>query len=178
LISQLSDEEAGTPTHHSSVTYMNMPMSLSLPALIPLPPWPCVRIDGMAAGQLVLDVAAGRPVVLASVSGIAGLAGVGWWAALTEALHQENKAPFLTLLDVSDQTGQVLAALRAGVKTIAFRPPADMPHDGISRLLGLATAHGANLYGPPSCSIEPCWIRNRDAPLRQWLAQHIDTQGM
>jgi hypothetical protein len=137
-----------------------------------------VRIDGLAAGQLVLEVAVGRPVVLASAPGVAGLAGAGWWAALTAALGQENQSPFLALLDTADQTGQVLAALRAGVKAIAFQPPADMPHDGINRLLGLATAHGAILYAPPSCPIQPCWIRNRDAPLRQWLAQHIDTQGM
>jgi len=130
------------------------------------------------AGRLVLDVAAGRPVVLASTPGIAGLAGAGWWAALTELLHQEYCVPFLALLDVSDQTGQVLAALRAGVKAIAFRSPPDMPHDGMVRLLGLVAAHGASLHALPSCPIEPCWIRNRDAPLRQWLAQRIDTQGM
>jgi hypothetical protein len=137
-----------------------------------------VRIDGLAAGQLVLDVAAGRSVILTSAPGIAGLAGAGWWAAVTEALRRESQAPFLMLLDVADQTGQVLAALRAGVKDIAFRPPADMPHDGTTRLVGLAGAHGACLYTPPSCPIEPCWIRNRDAMLRQWIAQRIDTQGM
>ncbi|MQP65576.1 hypothetical protein GE253_09480 [Niveispirillum sp. SYP-B3756] len=150
-------------------------MSATPPRFTPLPPWPCVRIDGQAAGQLVLELAAGRPLILASAPGIAGLAGAGWWAALGKGLQQDG---VLLLLDAVDQMGQVLAALRAGVPAIAFAPPAAMPDDGIGRLLGLAAAHGATLYQRPAHAIEPCWIRNRDASLRQWLSQQLDIQGM
>lgn len=164
--------------HPDPQPLMKVAMPVSPAGFTPLPPWPCVRIDGLATGQLVLAVAAGRPVILASTPGIAGLAGAGWWAALTAALVQQNNGRFLALLDVADQTGQVLAGLRAEVKAIAFAPPAAMPHDGTKRLLGLALAHGATLYQPPARAIEPCWIRNRDASLRQWLGQQLDIQGM
>lgn len=159
--------------------FLKAPMPATPSGFAALPPWPCVRIDGAAAGQLVLELAAGRPVILTSSPGIAGLAGAGWWAALGEGLQQAAPgAPFLLLLDAADQTGQVLAALRAGVQAIAFAPPAAMPDDGIGRLLGLAAAHGATLYQRPAHAVEPCWIRNRDASLRQWLGQQLDIQGM
>ncbi|WP_051330390.1 hypothetical protein [Niveispirillum irakense] len=156
-----------------------MPALPPAPGTAPLPDWPAVQVDGLAAGRLVLKVAAGRPVILLSAPGIAGLAGAGWWAELATAWRGEaGQAPFLPLLDVVDMPGQALAALRAGVSAIAFTPGPTTPDGVLERLAGLAAAHGACLYPVPPVSIQPCWTRNRDAVLQQWLMQQLGFQGL
>ena len=135
---------------------------------------PAVRVDGLAAGRLVLDIAAGRPVRLVSDIGIAGLAGAGWWAGLNRAWQEHAAGPFLALLDCDTLPGQVLAALRAGVTDIIFQAGPDKPIGLTERLTSLTQAHGGRLHGRPTPVLEPCWRRNRDAPLRQYLSQHID----
>lgn len=135
---------------------------------------PAVCVDGLAAGLMVLDIADGRPVRLVSAPGIAGLAGAGWWAGLQRAWAGAAKGPFIAILDCADLPGLVLSALRAGCADIAFTPGPATPQGLHQRLTSLAEAHGARLHPPPVAATEPCWRRNRDAPLRQYLVQHID----
>ncbi len=145
------------------------------------PDWsavPAVRVDGYAAGCLVLDLAGGRPVRLLSDHGIAGLAGAGWWAGLLRAWNKAATGPFLALLDCADLPGQVMAALRAGVTDIVFDAGPQTPAGLVERLSSLADAHGSRLHNPPVNVVKPCWRRNRDAPLRQYLSQHIDFTHM
>ncbi|MFV3074405.1 hypothetical protein [Niveispirillum fermenti] len=139
---------------------------------------PAVRVDGHVAGRLVLELAAGRPVRLVSAPGIAGLAGAGWWAGLLRLWRTEATGPFLALLDCTDLEGQVLSALRAGVTDIVWQPRPDAADGVAARLLSLATAHGARLHPPPVGVTEPCWRRNRAAPLRQYLSQCLDFAQM
>ena len=141
------------------------------------PDWsstPAVRVDGLDAGGMVLDIAAGRPVRLVSAPGITGLAGAGWWVELQRAWAAQAQGPFLALLDCADLPGLVLSALRAGCTDILFTP-GPTSHAAIhQRLTSLAEAHGARLHRETGPVIELCWWRNRDATLRQYLAQVID----
>ena len=135
---------------------------------------PAVRVDGLAAGRMVLEIADGRPVRLVSDVGITGLAGAGWWAGLQAAWTQAASGPFQALLDCGDLPGLVLSALRAGCTDIAFTPGAATPEGVAARLTSLAEAHGARLHPSPTGVTEVCWRRNRGATLRQYLSQHID----
>lgn len=139
---------------------------------------PAVRVDGLAAGQMVLEIARGRPVRLVSATGISGLAGAGWWAGLQQAWTQQAQGPFQALLDCADLPGLVLSALRAGCTDIAFTPGPATPLGVTERLTSLAEAHGARLHAAPLGVTEVCWRRNRGATLRQYLTQHIDLPAM
>lgn len=145
----------------------------------PTPPaWPAVIVDGLVAGRCVLEVAGGQPVILLSAPGILALAGAGWWAELVTAWRQyANGAPFLALADMVDQPGDVLAALRAGIKDLVFTP-GDVHPDVADRLAGLAAAQDARLYSRPHAVLEPCWRRNGDASVRQWLRQRLEIQRL
>ncbi|MFV3128743.1 hypothetical protein [Niveispirillum sp. KHB5.9] len=141
------------------------------------PDWsaaPAVRVDGLVAGQMVLEIADGRPVRLVSDVGITGLAGAGWWAGLQQAWAHTAKGPFRAILDCADLPGLVLSALRAGCTDIAFTPAPATPQGVNDRLTSLAEAHGARLHPAPTSVTEVCWRRNRGATLRQHLTQHID----
>lgn len=137
-----------------------------------------VTVDGLASGSMVLDLAAGRPVRLVSFPGIAGLAGAGWWAGLCAEWNQRATGPYQAILDCTDLPGQVMSALRAGVKDIAFAAGADAAPGLSDRLSSLAAAYGARVLAPPEPVLQPCWRRNRDATLRQWLTQSLDFRGM
>lgn len=139
---------------------------------------PAVAVDGLASGALVLELAAGRPVRLVSSPGIAGLAGAGWWAGLCAEWDRRATGPFQAILDCADLSGQVMSALRAGVKDIAFAAGADAAPGLSERLSSLAVAYGARVLAPPEPVLKPCWRRNRDATLRQWLTQSLDFRGV
>lgn len=154
---------------------------MSEPAPPPLsapPAWPAIIVDGLAAGRCVLEVATGRPVILLSAPGILALSGAGWWAALIGEWRQAaREAPFLPLADMADQPGDVLAALRAGIKHLVFKPTGTHP-DIAGRLAGIAAAQDARLYSRPTHVLEPCWRRNGDASVRQWLRQRLEIQRL
>lgn len=139
---------------------------------------PAVRVDGLDAGRLVLEIAAGRPVRLVSDRGISGLSGGGWWAALQAQWQAEAAGPVMALLDCADLPGLVLSALRAGCRDIAFTAVPATPDGVVTRLTSLAEAHGAHLHPAPTRVTEVCWRRNRGATLRQYLSQHIDFKQM
>ncbi|MBP7336591.1 hypothetical protein [Niveispirillum sp.] len=145
------------------------------------PDWsimPAVRVDGLEAGRIVLEIAAGRPVRLVSDRGISGLAGAGWWADLQAAWEAEATGPVMALLDCADLPGLVLSALRAGCRDIAFTAGPATPEGVCTRLTSLAEAHGSRLHPAPTGVTEVCWRRNRGATLRQYLHQHIDFKQM
>lgn len=152
-----------------------------MPQRAPATDWsaaPAVRVDGLTAGRLVLEVAAGRPVLLVSAPGISGLAGAGWWAGLQRHWQDIATGPFRAVLDCADLPGLVLAALRAGCQDVAISPGPGMIDGVADRLTRLASAAEARLYTAPLPVTEMCWRRNRDATLRQYLNQHIDFKQM
>ncbi len=139
---------------------------------------PAVRVDGLAAGRMVLEIADGRPVRLVSDRGISGLAGGGWWAGLHHLWQDDAAGPFMALLDCADLPGLVLSALRAGCRDIVFTPGPATPQGVLARLTSLAEAQDSRLHPAPTSVTEVCWRRNRGATLRQYLSQHLDFKQM
>ena len=75
--------------------------------------------EARAAAALACD--RGVPLCLVSAPGAGGYAGGGWWRALTDRLAQEFPGLTVTsVLDCGDGPGYVLAALRAGVRDVAY----------------------------------------------------------
>ncbi|WP_114394363.1 hypothetical protein [Oleisolibacter albus] len=135
---------------------------------MPLPPNP-IRIRSLADGRAALAVARelGCPLVLVSDPGAAGFAGPGWWAALESALDTAADGhPLVALLDCADNPGHVLAAIRAGVRDIAFAGPADVG----ARLADIAAQAGSRLHPPVAGALD---LRGGASPaaLRAWLAR-------
>lgn len=83
------------------------------------PPPPSFVVHSLDQARAALAAAAGRPVRLISPPGCPALHGIGWWQALIRRLRDENPAPFVTVLDCGDDGGWALAALRAGVESVA-----------------------------------------------------------
>lgn len=142
------------------------------------PHTPAIRVDGLEAGRIVLEIASGRPVRLISYPGIAGLAGAGWWAALQDEWGNIATGPFLAVLDCADLPGLVLGALRAGCTDIAISPGPGIGDSVDTRLTSLTEAHGARLHRLSQPVTEVCWRRNRGATLRQHLTQVLDFKQM
>jgi hypothetical protein len=100
-----------------------------------------VIIHGWAEAQAALAAARGS-LTLVSAPGAAGYAGAAWFAAL--AAQGEAAFPHVAqrwVLDCGDAPGHVLAALRAGVRSIVFAGAADARE----RLANAAAACGAEL---------------------------------
>lgn len=84
----------------------------------------------------------GGVVTLESPAAAAGYQGIGWWRALVAALAAEfPHQPFDTVLDCGGAPGHALAALRAGVTTVAV----DAPPETLAALQEIAAALGGRL---------------------------------
>jgi hypothetical protein len=69
--------------------------------------------------------ALGSPLVLRSAVGAGGFAGVGWFAALVEAVMARHPDLAVTfILDCADEVGTAMAALRRGLTHLRFSGPA------------------------------------------------------
>lgn len=78
---------------------------------------PAVTIHGLDHARAALRP--GRPVLLLSAPGAALYAGVAWWRALIQAIHDEFPAqPAPDALDCADAPGRALEALAAGCRLI------------------------------------------------------------
>ena len=85
-----------------------------------------------------------RAVLLCSEQGASAWLGAGFWAALQTRAHAEfPDVRFDLVLDCADRAGDVMAGLRAGVRSMVFRgdPPA------LERLQDMARRAGANVAG-------------------------------
>jgi hypothetical protein len=92
----------------------------------------------------VLEAAAGRPVILMSARGMAGFMGPLWFKALVdEAAAAYPHASITGALDVADEAGTALAALRCGFKLVCFTGPEDTR----ARLDDIAHQMGAAVEG-------------------------------
>jgi fructose/tagatose bisphosphate aldolase len=82
---------------------------------------------GEAKAALKAARGAGRPVVLLSAPGAAQVLGPAVWREMiAEAARAEPGAAFDAILDCGQDLGAALAALRAGVKSIALDAPAEV----------------------------------------------------
>jgi hypothetical protein len=101
-----------------------------------------IIIHSLAHAVAALRAAAGRPVVIASARDAGIYAGPGWFGALLLAAREAvPAAEFEALLDCGDDSGAVMAAIRAGIPAVLFTGHADVA----ARLADIATQAGARL---------------------------------
>jgi fructose/tagatose bisphosphate aldolase len=116
---------------------------------------------------------AGCPLLLASAPGAGCYAGAGWFAALVAAARAEfPDADLAAELDCADQPGAALAALRAGVAQVRFRPGSDGGNaEAAARLGEIAGQLGATLEtGEPPPGLDLRHARDAAALCRAFLA--------
>jgi hypothetical protein len=117
-------------------------------------PAACFTIHSLAHLRAALSAGAaiGRPVAVLSAAGASAFAGAGWFAALVEQGHREFPEVALTaMLDCGDRGGDVLAALKLGLRHVIFTG-----HPGAAARLGdIASRTGASIVAarPPSCDL-------------------------
>jgi hypothetical protein len=111
---------------------------------------PILRIHGWPELQAALAATPpGGDLTVTSAPAAAGHAGPGWFAALADRARAVRPDVRLTaILDCADRAGDVLAALRAGVRDVVFTGP----EAATGRLAALAAAEGAVLHRQaPDC---------------------------
>ena len=97
---------------------------------------------GTAEAGLALRLAAGRPLLLLSAPGAAGILGAAGWRALVDAAaRQAPGAVFADALCCADAPGLALAALRAGCRLLVL----DGACAGFGQVAGAAAEIGAAL---------------------------------
>ena len=117
-------------------------------------PAACFTIHSLAhlRAALTAGAASGRPVVVLSAAGASAFAGAGWFAALIEQGRRESPEVELTaMLDCGDRGGDVLAALKLGLKHVIFTGHAE----AAIRLGDIASRTGASIVTarPPTCDL-------------------------
>ena len=126
-----------------------------------------IRIHGWACLLAALQaVPSGGALLVVSAAGAGGHAGAGWFKALIEQAERTRPDLRLTaVLDCADKPGDVLAALRAGVRDIAFQGSAA----AAARLAGMAAESGARLHRALPDSVDLRHCRDPVATARRWL---------
>jgi hypothetical protein len=119
---------------------------------------PAVVVYGLDQARHVLRAAAaaGRPVVVASPPGAAAYWGPMYFQeVMARAAQGASGAVFTAVLDCGDRPGDVLAALRQGLRCVVFRG-----RDDVARQLGsIAGPLGARLLPDLAPAID---LRNVD----------------
>ena len=124
---------------------------------------PAVIVHG--AADVLLAVAAGRPVTLLSAPGAASYAGCAWWRALvTRARAAAPDLPVADILDCGDASGHALAALRIGQLHLVLWPDAA----GWDAVAAMAAARGGIVLrqAPPALDLAGHGAARR---LHEWL---------
>ena len=107
-----------------------------------------VIVHSLEQARAALRAAAelGVGVTLASASGAGAYAGPLWFKALIDAARKAHPEVELdAVLDCAEEAGTALAALRAGIRRIAFSGPPDVA----ATLAAIAAAQGATLETGP-----------------------------
>lgn len=103
-----------------------------------------IIVYSLDQARAALDAAAGRPVILINARGMAGFMGPLWFKALVEeARAAYPDAAVTAALDVADEPGTALAALRCGFKLVRFTGP----DEARVRLDDIAAQLGASVEG-------------------------------
>ncbi len=100
-----------------------------------------IIVYSLDQARAALDAAASRSVILMSARGMAGFMGPLWFKALVdEAAAAYPHADVTGALDVADEAGTALAALRCGFKLVRFTGPeeARVRLDDIARQMDAA----------------------------------------
>jgi hypothetical protein len=132
---------------------------------------PAVVVRGAAEAAAALAVAEGRPVLLLSAPGAAGLLGPAGWRALVA--RAESQAPGASCADAlccGDAPGLALAALRAGCQILVL----DGACPAFAAVAGAAAEAGVTLWParPPAFDLAGLDLGRSGgrAKLAEWLA--------
>ncbi len=116
---------------------------------------------------LKVAVRLGQPVILVSAPEAACTVGPAWFQAVVrEACHSYPCAQVTDLLDCGDKPGQVLAALRQGLKTIRFTGPKEVR----IKLSDLAQQYGAQVVWGRLKTLDLLYEADLEAACETWLA--------
>jgi hypothetical protein len=135
------------------------------------PPPPAIIIHSLdqALAAAVAATAVNSPLVLRSAPGAGGAAGVGWFAALAEALAERHPAlPMTLVLDCADEAGTVLGAFRRGLKRVRFTGPPEVA----AKLAAIAAAQGAALDEDCRPALDLLGQADPEALCRRWLTDN------
>lgn len=127
-----------------------------------------VEIHGLADALIAAEAAAalGVPLMLLSAPGAGAYAGAGWWLGLVEAVRQAQPGLAVeAVLDCADRPGAVLAALRAGVRSVVFTGAAE----AAAALADIAGQTGATLLTGRPEALGLRGRRDAAAACRAWL---------
>ncbi|WP_372624162.1 hypothetical protein [Falsiroseomonas sp.] len=130
---------------------------------------------GAAEAREILRQAAGRPVLLLSAPGAAGMLGApGWRALLARAAEAVPDACFADALCCGAAPGQALAALRAGCRILVL----DGACPAFPAVAAASAAAGARLLParPKALDAQELDLRRPagQARLAHWLAAQTD----
>lgn len=120
-----------------------------------------------ARAALAAAAELGVPVMLVSAAGAGAYAGPLWFKALIEAARADHPdVAVAALLDCADEPGTVLAALRAGIKSVRFTGAAAARE----RLAGIAAALGATIESDAGPALDLLDARDPASACRAYLA--------
>lgn len=127
-----------------------------------------VVVHSLAHAEAALTAAAGLgvPVVLLSPPGAAAYMGAGYFRALVaQALARQPGATATAVLDCGDAAGDVMAALREGLKSVVFTGPDKVA----ARLADIARQSGSALLRDRSAALDLAGEPEPLAACRRWL---------
>ncbi len=120
-----------------------------------------------ARAALAAAAALDLPVTLLSASGAAAYAGAGWFdAVLRQAAAAVPSANFTAVLDCGDRADLVQAALRQGLRNVAYAGPKELAR----RLADIAGAQGATLHLARPEALDLRDVADPERACRDWLA--------
>ena len=116
---------------------------------------------------LKVAVRLGQAVTLVSAPEAASTVGPAWFQAVVrEACHSYPSAQVTDLFDCGNKPGQVLAALRQGLKAVRYTGP----KSSRIKLMDLAQQHGARLEWGRLKALDLLYEADLEAACESWLA--------
>ena len=111
------------------------------------------------------------PLILISAPGASAYTGIGWFKALIEQTSQSiSRIEMIGILDCGRRAGDVLAALRIGIRLIRFTGHEDI----FMRLEGCATQSGTVLLREIGVFLDPSRENDPVLACHDWLVRHKD----
>jgi hypothetical protein len=131
-----------------------------------LPPAIIIHSLEHALAAAAAAEALASPLVLRSASGAGGTLGVGWFAGLSEILAERHPDLDLTIvLDVADEAGTALGALRRGLKCLRFTGRPEVA----AKLAAIAATSGARLDEDTRTALDLLGRADPGGAAQDWL---------
>ncbi len=130
-----------------------------------------VIVHSLAEARAALSAAAdlGVPVTLASAPGASAYAGPGWFQeVVAQAAAEVPQADCQAVIDCGDRPGDVLLALRLGLKRVRFTGKKAVAE----KLAAIAEQRSATLITGSLRALDLRGAADPDAACRDWLAPH------